>query len=98
MNTCDAIQQRLAEAGLEGIQGDAEALNHLESCDDCTEVLASLSELDLAFSQLPQHDAPDALVEASLAAGRRTPAAPPLRAASMALAFMICGSCRPARV
>jgi hypothetical protein len=73
MNTCDAIQQRLAEAGLEGIQGDAEALSHLESCDDCTEVLARLSELDLAFSQLPQHDAPDALVDATLAAVRRAP-------------------------
>ena len=73
MNTCDAIQQRLAEAGAEAIQGDADARRHLEGCADCTQVLARLSELDLALAQLPQHDAPDALVDATLAAVRRAP-------------------------
>jgi len=73
MNTCDVLQQRLAEAGTEAIQGDAEARRHLEGCADCTQVLARLSELDLALAQLPQHDAPDALVDATLAAVRRAP-------------------------
>jgi hypothetical protein len=73
MNTCDALQQRLAEAGAEAIQDDADALLHLAGCADCTLVLAKLNELDLALGQLPQHDAPDALVERTLAAVRRAP-------------------------
>ena len=36
MTTCDAIQERLAEEGLEGLRGDAEALSHLEGCVHCT--------------------------------------------------------------
>jgi hypothetical protein len=73
MNTCDAIQERLAEEGAHWVQDDADARRHLEGCADCTEILASLSELDQALDQLPQLDAPDALVDATLAAVRRAP-------------------------
>ena len=71
MSICDEVQRRLAEDGLEAVLADAEMRRHLESCAVCTRMREALSALDGALQNLPEIDAPDAVVADSLRAVRQ---------------------------
>ncbi|MGI9301804.1 MAG: hypothetical protein ACR2RB_03720, partial [Gammaproteobacteria bacterium] len=66
MKICDRIQQSIAEKGLEFVERSGAAREHLQSCAQCTQFLKSFTELQSGIEQLPEHDAPDALVEQTL--------------------------------
>jgi Ca-activated chloride channel family protein len=84
MLTCSHVQERLADDGRDALRSDPELRRHLEGCVDCTAVLAGLDEVDAALGGLPLDDAPDALVETTLAAVRRAAEREPVRAPRMA--------------
>ena len=74
MITCDAIQDHLAEIGAEALKGDEALANHVAGCDACTAFLDDLRRLDAALDDLPEGDASDALVAATLAKVRQADA------------------------
>ena len=81
MSKCDDIRARLAEDGATatGTTGAAgtviEIKRHLETCADCARFAAELERVDRALADLPDHDAPDALVAETLGAVRAAAAA-----------------------
>jgi hypothetical protein len=80
MNACSPIQDRLADAGIDALRGDAALAAHLSSCDDCMAVLTGLAELDRWLDEEPE--VPPGLVDATLAfveqeAGPRSTSPPP---------------------
>lgn len=60
--SCQEIRERI----LDGDQ-DAALHAHVEGCAECAAVLAAMGDLDADLEALPKIDAPDALVEATLA-------------------------------
>jgi Ca-activated chloride channel family protein len=84
MLTCSLVQERLADDGRDALRSDPELRRHLEDCADCSVVLAGLDEVDAALGGLPLDDAPDALVETTLAAVHRAAEREPARAPRMA--------------
>ncbi len=70
MSSCKAIRERLAEAGAEAVDELPEVKRHLEGCAACSGFLADLRRIEAALEDLPPHDAPDALVAATLRAVR----------------------------
>jgi hypothetical protein len=61
----------LADEGVEAADAVVEIKHHLEGCADCTRFLDELRRVEEALQDLPQHDAPDALVAETLRAVRR---------------------------
>ncbi len=78
MTSCEAVQDRLAELGAAAAQEDEALRGHLEGCADCQAVQAALEELDAGLAGLADQDAPDALVDKTLAAVRTASQAGPL--------------------
>ena len=68
MSICDTVQECLAEGGIDVVREDGELHQHLEGCEDCQQVRDALLRLDEALGELPELDAPDDIVEDSLAA------------------------------
>jgi len=71
MSTCDAIRERLAEDGTAAAETASETRRHLAGCADCARFLDELRRVETALGELPEHDAPDALVADTLSAVRR---------------------------
>ena len=67
MSICDEIQELMAEAGVEAALADADMARHLADCAECQAVRAALDELDDSLAAPAGFDAPDQLVEATLA-------------------------------
>ncbi|MDP6705562.1 MAG: hypothetical protein QF893_04380 [Alphaproteobacteria bacterium] len=71
MSICDQVQGLLAEGGIQTVRAEAELARHLDGCVDCTAIAEALARLDSGLAALPEHDAPEAVAAASLAAVRR---------------------------
>jgi hypothetical protein len=59
---CETMRGRLLEEGLAALN-ENECREHLESCAECRAYADELRELEKSFDELPEYDAPDALVE-----------------------------------
>jgi len=66
MITCDAVQERLAEIGAAALEEDAALARHLAGCEACSALWADLQALEADLAALPEADAPEALVSATL--------------------------------
>ena len=71
MTICERVQELLAEAGVEALDAQPGMAAHFATCPDCRAIAAALDELDARFAELPEVDAPDTLVEATLAEVRK---------------------------
>jgi Ca-activated chloride channel family protein len=71
MTKCNDIQDRLAEEGAALAQRDDTVRGHIEGCADCSAFLENLTRVESALRDLPDHDAPDALVAKTLGAVRQ---------------------------
>ena len=60
---CCKTRELLAEGGAPALRQESHLLEHLETCEDCFEVLESMERLDRAFEGLGELDAPDEVVE-----------------------------------
>ena len=65
--TCRTIRDRLATEGPGALRDDEAAQRHVAECNDCFAFLESLSAIESGLADLPQHDAPDHVVERLLA-------------------------------
>ena len=68
MTICEDVQARLAEDGIEAVRAEPRLAEHLAGCQDCNAVAETLSALDTELAALPDIDAPDAAVAATLEA------------------------------
>ena len=66
MITCETVQERLAEIGAEALREDVELARHTAGCAACSAFLEDIRQLDAALAALPEADAPDELVAATL--------------------------------
>lgn len=71
MISCNAVQKRLADEGVEAADEVLEIKHHLASCAACSEFLNELRRVESALRDLPQYDAPDAVVADTLRAVRQ---------------------------
>ena len=71
MTKCNDIQDRLAEEGAAIAQHDDSIRGHIEGCAECAAFLETLTRVESALRDLPDQDAPDALVAETLEAVRR---------------------------
>jgi hypothetical protein len=63
--SCEAIRERIADG-----EADATLLAHAKDCAECRPILEALGEIDELVTTLPPIDAPEALVQATLATVR----------------------------
>ena len=63
MTPCERIRERLAD--VDGGLDDEQVVEHLASCDDCSELTDALIRIDENLDSLDPHDAPDHLVEST---------------------------------
>ncbi len=96
MSKCDAIRGRLAEDGVKAALSVIEIKRHVEGCADCARFLDELGRVEAALAELPEHDAPDALVAETLRAVRKaaeaetaTPPSGPQRYVAVGLAASV---------
>jgi hypothetical protein len=73
---CEQLQSILTDRGPAALQDDAAAQAHLVECGACFALLEALAALDANWTNLPVHNAPDAVV-ARLRDLTRVPAAAP---------------------
>ncbi len=59
---CNKLQKVLAEKGIETLDGNKAAIEHLESCVECRAVRAALIELEKELAELPTYDVTDNVV------------------------------------
>ena len=97
MNGCTAVQERLAEKGVELVARDAAIREHVAGCSGCGAFLEALEQVDAGMSRLPPRPAPPSLLVriARAVAGhpkpsaRRTVTDPGARKLAASLAAMV---------
>ncbi len=84
MTTCAALQERLADEGVDLLERDATLRAHVDGCADCAPYVEALRRIDTGLSELPHIEAPTALIEktASVAGGEVPSASAPSRRVS----------------
>jgi hypothetical protein len=92
---CDRLQRFLVEHGAAVLKDDAEAQQHLVDCSNCFDFLEALQQVDATLAHMPEHDAPDKLVQKTLGVVRNTLGAPEAAPAALVAATETAEETRP---
>ena len=66
MSICDAVQNILADEGIDAVLADETLRLHLDECAECQSIRDALIDLDDALASLPEHEPSEQIVATSL--------------------------------